>query len=110
MNGAPSTLVSPGLWGFAAFFFLAVALWLLMWNMNARMRRMSLRARARQEELEARVRGDHAADEATPGSDRSDAGTPEADVDADDHIGHGADDVRGAGRETSTDDPEGRGT
>ena len=44
MNGAPSSLVSPGLWGFLAFFLLAVALYLLMRNMNARMRRMSYRA------------------------------------------------------------------
>jgi hypothetical protein len=44
MNGAPSAMVSPGLWGFVAFFALAVALYLLMRNMNARMRRMSYRA------------------------------------------------------------------
>ena len=42
----PSSMVSPGLWGFLAFFFLAVALYLLMRNMNARMRRMSYRQQA----------------------------------------------------------------
>ena len=42
MNGAPSSMVSPGLWGFFAFFLLALALYLLMRNMNARMRRMFL--------------------------------------------------------------------
>ena len=44
MNGAPSAMVSPGLWGFVAFFVLALALYLLMRNMNARMRRMSYRS------------------------------------------------------------------
>jgi hypothetical protein len=40
----PSTSISPGLGGFLAFFVLAIALWLLMRNMNARMRRMSYKA------------------------------------------------------------------
>ena len=39
----PSTSVSPGLGGFLAFFLLAIALWLLMRNMNKRMRRMTYR-------------------------------------------------------------------
>ena len=54
MNGAPSTLVSPGLWGFFAFFLLGLALYLLMRNMNARMRRMSYRS----EELAGRADGE----------------------------------------------------
>ncbi|MFV0461601.1 MAG: hypothetical protein ACK5MP_00150 [Nostocoides sp.] len=41
----PSTEVSPGLLGFFVFFILAVVLWLLMRNMNSRMRRMSYRQR-----------------------------------------------------------------
>ena len=53
VNGAPSSMVSPGLWGFLAFFLLAIALYLLMRNMNARMRRMSYRS----EELRARGAG-----------------------------------------------------
>ncbi|HEX5522448.1 MAG TPA: hypothetical protein VFX53_03300 [Pedococcus sp.] len=53
----PSTAVSPGIWGFIAFFVLAIALWLLMRNMNARMRRMSYRAQQRQEEAEAEAAG-----------------------------------------------------
>ena len=53
----PSTAVSPGIWGFIAFFALAIALWLLMRNMNARMRRMSYRAQERQQEAEAEVAG-----------------------------------------------------
>ena len=53
MNDAPSAMVSPGLWGFVAFFVLALALYLLMRNMNARMRRMSYRAEELQREAEA---------------------------------------------------------
>ncbi|HEY7720268.1 MAG TPA: hypothetical protein VIB11_00395 [Pedococcus sp.] len=53
----PSTAVSPGLGAFIAFFVLAIALWLLMRNMNARMRRMSYRAEERQREAEAEARG-----------------------------------------------------
>ena len=57
----PSTAVSPGIWGFLAFFVLAIALWLLMRNMNARMRRMSYRAeeaRRRAEEQAGRPVGE----------------------------------------------------
>ena len=50
MNTTVSTNVTAGLGGFLAFFVLAVALWLLMRNMNARLRRMSFR-----EEAEARA-------------------------------------------------------
>ena len=57
----PSTSVSPGLGGFLAFFLLAIALWLLMRNMNARLRRMSYR-----EEAEARAA--QAGDKAPTGS------------------------------------------
>ena len=53
MNGAPSSMVSPGIWGFLAFFVLGLALYLLMRNMNARMRRMSYRAEELQREAEA---------------------------------------------------------
>ncbi len=45
--------IGAGLGGFLAFFFLAVALWLLMRNMNARMRRMAYRERDRLAALEA---------------------------------------------------------
>ena len=58
MNGAPSSLVSPGLWGFFAFFLLGLALYLLMRNMNARMRRMSYRS----EELAREAEQERAAD------------------------------------------------
>jgi hypothetical protein len=50
----PSTTVGPGLGAFIAFFVLAVALWLLMRNMNGRMRRMAYKEQQRVAELEAR--------------------------------------------------------
>jgi hypothetical protein len=49
----PSTSISPGIGAFIAFFVLAIALWLLMRNMNARMRRMSYRAEEAQRQAEA---------------------------------------------------------
>lgn len=62
--------VTAGLEGFLAFFLLAVALYLLMRNMNARMRRMAYR-----EEQEAEA----AADDSGPddsGPDASDSSGP----------------------------------
>ncbi|CCH77927.1 hypothetical protein BN12_2380020 [Nostocoides japonicum T1-X7] len=41
----PSADVTPGVWGFVAFAVLAIALYLLMRNMTARMRRMTYRQR-----------------------------------------------------------------
>ncbi|PKW27423.1 hypothetical protein [Phycicoccus duodecadis] len=43
MNDTPTTDIVPGFLAFVAFALLAVALWFLMRNMNARMRRMSYR-------------------------------------------------------------------
>ena len=43
---APSAEIGPGLGAFLAFFVLALALWLLMRNMNGRLRRMSYRDKA----------------------------------------------------------------
>ena len=43
MNPAPTADTGPGFLAFIAFFILAIALWFLMRNMNARMRRMSYR-------------------------------------------------------------------
>ena len=65
----PSTSVSPGLGGFLAFFLLAVALWLLMRNMNKRVRRMAYR-----EEQEAAQRAAEAA--AAPGERPVDGTAP----------------------------------
>ena len=63
--------VTAGLGGFLAFFLLAVALYFLMRNMNARMRRMAYR-----EEQEAQA----AAGEG-PDSDGSDSSGPKDDPD-----------------------------
>jgi hypothetical protein len=46
MNDAPTADGGPGFLAFVAFFLLALALWFLMRNMNARMRRMSYRQQA----------------------------------------------------------------
>ncbi len=46
MNEAPTADGGPGFLAFLAFFILAIALWFLMRNMNARMRRMSYRQQA----------------------------------------------------------------
>lgn len=53
---APSTEVGPGFLAFVAFFFLAIALWLLMRNMFTRMRRMSLAERAEEQRRQEQVR------------------------------------------------------
>jgi len=58
-----SVAVTAGLGGFLSFFLLAVALYFLMRNMNARMRRMAYR-----EELEAK-----AANGSDSGPDRQDS-------------------------------------
>jgi len=63
-----SVAVTAGLGGFLSFFLLAVALYFLMRNMNARMRRMAYR-----EEQEAK------AAEGGSGSDRSDSSGPDGD-------------------------------
>lgn len=49
MGSGGNLPVGPGLWGFIAAFVLALALWLLMRNMNGRMRRMAYRERDRVE-------------------------------------------------------------
>ena len=46
MNEVPTADGGPGFLAFVAFFLLALALWFLMRNMNARMRRMSYRQQA----------------------------------------------------------------
>ena len=46
MTDAPTADSGPGFLAFVAFFLLAIALWFLMRNMNARMRRMSYRQQA----------------------------------------------------------------
>ena len=50
----PSTSIGPGLGAFIAFFVLAVVLWLLMRNMNGRMRRMAYKEQQRVADMEAK--------------------------------------------------------
>jgi len=53
MSGGGNLPIGPGIWGFIAFFVLAVALWFLVRNMNSRLRRMAYRDRDRAEEFAA---------------------------------------------------------
>ncbi|MER7073627.1 hypothetical protein [Terrabacter sp. NPDC000476] len=53
MSGGGNLPVGPGIWGFVAFFVLALALWLLVRNMNTRLRRMAYRDRERAEHFAA---------------------------------------------------------
>lgn len=70
----PSTTVSPGLGGFLAFFFLAIALWLLVRNMTTRLQRLRFREEREeqeraQREAELRDSGDPAAGRHTGAGD-----------------------------------------
>ncbi len=58
---APTADTGPGFASFVAFFLLAIALWFLMRNMNARMRRMSYR-----QQQAGRGKNDPQADGSTP--------------------------------------------
>jgi uncharacterized membrane protein YgcG len=58
---APTADTGPGFLAFVAFFALAIALWFLMRNMNARMRRMSYR-----QQQAGRGKNDPQADGSTP--------------------------------------------
>ncbi len=67
-----SVAVTAGLGGFLSFFLLAVALYFLMRNMNARMRRMAYR-----EELEAKTEQDGGPGPGPgPGPDQPDSSDP----------------------------------
>jgi len=73
--------VTAGLEGFLAFFLLAVALYLLMRNMNARMRRMAYReeqeAKAAQEKAAQEKADERPESDEPPESDGSDPSGPE---------------------------------
>ena len=64
----PSQAAAPGVWAFVAFLFLVIALWLLMRNMNARLRRMSYKQRAAERD-------------ASGGGDPASPGRPQAESD-----------------------------
>ncbi len=53
--GTPTTDIGPGIGAFVAFFLLAVLLWFLMRNMNARMRRMAYAERDRVARVDAEI-------------------------------------------------------
>ena len=72
--------VTAGLEGFLAFFLLAVALYLLMRNMNARMQRMAYREeQAAQERADGRPASDEPPEPPEP--DGPDSSGPEVDPD-----------------------------
>jgi hypothetical protein len=87
-------LVSPGILGFLAFFFLAIALYFLVRSMNGRLRRMNFRAA----EIEAA--------QAAEAARRGEAGEPPAGtVDE-----SGTERGRASGRERGTEAGTGPGT
>jgi flagellar biosynthesis/type III secretory pathway M-ring protein FliF/YscJ len=53
MGGSGNLPIGPGVWGFIALFVLAIALWFLVRNMNARLRRMAYREHERIEAEQA---------------------------------------------------------
>lgn len=92
----PSFEVSPGIGAFFAFFFMAVALWLLMRNMFKRLRRMNLAARAAELEAEEQARGAESV-----GPDRTGDGGSGA-------SGAGSDSPPGSGRDGTEEGERGR--
>ena len=65
-----TTAIGPGVGAFLAFFALAVALYLLMRNMNARMRWMAYRERDRLAALEAQQPEGHHGERGTQPGER----------------------------------------
>ena len=72
MTPAPTADGGPGFLAFVAFFLLALALWFLMRNMNARMRRMSYR-----QQLAHRGRDEPQAGPGEVGEDEGRTDTPQ---------------------------------
>jgi flagellar biosynthesis/type III secretory pathway M-ring protein FliF/YscJ len=58
MGGSGNLPIGPGVWGFIALFVLAIALWLLVRNMNARLRRMAYREHERLEVERKKAEGE----------------------------------------------------
>ncbi len=77
----PSTSIGPGLGAFIAFFVLAVVLWLLMRNLNSRMRRMAYKEQQRVAQLEARAAEREAATGAKPAAQGQPPAPPAQDAD-----------------------------
>jgi len=94
MGGGANLPVGPGIWGFIAFFVLAIALWLLVRNMNTRLRRMAYTDRDRAQAAERSA--EQEAQERTVGSAGAPDLTRQAGVDGGDDgpaAGPGRDDV-----------------
>ena len=72
VEGDQGTNVGPGMGAFTVFFILAIVLWLLMRNMNARLRRMSYAQKQAEQE---RAEPEESAGE---GTDAGAAGSGEA--------------------------------
>lgn len=77
MSGGGNLPIGPGIWGFIAFFVLALALWFLVRNMNNRLRRMAYRDRDRAEQFAANADVDgSAADRTSPDAKAAGPDTP----------------------------------
>ena len=72
MGGSGNLPIGPGVWGFLALFVLAIALWLLVRNMNSRLRRMASREHERVEA--ERAVDDAKAEESVETTDETDEG------------------------------------
>ncbi|MFL1999662.1 MULTISPECIES: hypothetical protein [unclassified Microbacterium] len=68
-SAPPAELVTPGPWGFAAIAFIAVAVFLLVWDMLRRIRRGRYRAEVN-EDLDAAEAQARAAEEASDTDDQ----------------------------------------
>ncbi len=86
MSDGGNLPIGPGIWGFIAFFVLALALWFLVRNMNSRLRRMAYRDRDRAEQFAAD------ADGVGMKADRQTPGTPTPETDHDRHTSGASDD------------------
>ncbi|GAA1965100.1 hypothetical protein GCM10009817_01100 [Terrabacter lapilli] len=72
MGGSGNLPVGPGIWGFIAFFVLAVALWFLVRNMNSRLRRMAYRDRDEADQLHTDEGSDERSVDGSDGTDGTD--------------------------------------
>jgi len=120
MSDAPTADGGPGFLAFLAFFILALALWFLMRNMNARMRRMSYRQQAAHRgkddpqvapgELLAETNGPDAGAGATDGAVATAAGPVDGAPDADDGAASADDGAASADDEGDTPASDDKGT
>jgi flagellar biosynthesis/type III secretory pathway M-ring protein FliF/YscJ len=85
--------VSPGLWGFAVVFVLAVVVWLLMRNMTGHLRRL----RFREEERQRREAAERPASERDRNENRSERDRSERDRSERDRSERGDDEPPGTG-------------